>query len=148
MARLSLGGELYEVVDDWEFSGRYEWKRYATADVHVMGPQIGRYLDRWYLRLRTSFVERDGSWVIMQVAAARYYLGAADAFVEGQVGYGRNVELVAARPAGTLRVVDSYFGTVRVRHFFGRHVGASLSATYSDASVRRMGLSVGLLTRW
>lgn len=146
--RLSLGGEHYEVVGDWELSGWYEWRRYADTDVHVLGPQIGRYLNHWYLRLRTSFVERNGTWVVMQMAAARYHLDAADSFVEAQTGYGRNVELVAARPAGALRAVPAYFGTARVRHFFTPHVGASLSATYSDASFQRVGLSAGVLARW
>lgn len=148
MPRVSLGGELYEVRGDWELSGWYEWRRYANTDVNIVGPQFGHYLDRWYLRLRTSFIERDGMWVITQVAAARFYLGSADSFVEAQAGYGRNVELVAARPAGTLRVVASYFSTARVRHFFSRHVGASFSATYSNASFERAGASAGLLVRW
>jgi len=148
MAQISVGGELYEVINDWELSGWYEWRRYANTNVNIVAPQFGRYLDRWYLRLRTSFIERDGMWVITQVAAARFYLGSADSFVEAQAGYGRNVELVAAAPTGTLEVVQSYFGTARIRHFFSRHVGASVSATYSNASFRRAGGSAGLLVRW
>lgn len=147
-ARLSLGGELYEVINDWELSGWYEWRSYADTDVNVLGPQVGYYLGRWYLRLRTSAVERSGTWAFMQMAAARYQLGSSDAFVEGQIGYGRKAELVAARPTKALQLVQSYFGSIRTRYFFSELIGASASLTYNNASFRRVSGSAGLLVRW
>jgi YaiO family outer membrane protein len=57
MPRFTVGGELYEVRNDWEFSGWVKWRRYPTTNVYMLGPQIGRYLETWYLRLRTSLIE-------------------------------------------------------------------------------------------
>lgn len=148
MPRFTVGGELYEVHRGWEFSGWLEWRRYPETTVHVLGPQIGRYLENWYLRLRTSLIERDGTWVVMQIGAARYHLGSSDSFLEGQVGYGRNIELVEAAPNGALEVSRSYFGTARVRHFFAQHFGATVSVTYSNDAYQRTSLSGGLLARW
>jgi len=148
MPRISLGGELYEVRGNWEVAGWGEWRGYSEADVYVLGPQIGYYLEQWYLRLRTSFVGREGTWVVMQSAAARRYLGDPDSFVEAQVGYGQNVELADLRPVRTLEVSRSYFVSARMRHFFGAHLGASMSATVSQTRNRHVGLSGGLLVRW
>lgn len=148
MPRFTVGGELYEVHNNWEFSGWLEWRRYSNTTVHMLGPQIGRYLENWYLRLRTSLVERDGTWAVMQIGAARRYLGSSDSFVEGQVGYGRNVQLVEAAPDGALEVSRSYFGTARVRHFLSQHFGVTISVTYSNDAHRRKSLSGGLLARW
>lgn len=146
--RFSVGGELYEVLGNWELSGWYEWRRYADTDVHVLGPQVGYYLGSWYLRLRTSATERNGTWGLMQMAAARYHLSTPDSFVEAQVGYGRSVELVAARSTGGMTLVESYFGSLRARRFFTQHLGASASITYNDTSFRRVGGGLGLLVRW
>lgn len=146
--RRSLGGALYEVVGSWEFAGHFEWRRYAGTHVYTMGPQVARYVGNWYLRLRTAVVEQGGRWSVTQSAAARYSLGAPTSFVEGRAGYGRTVEVVGLRPAGQLRNVRSYFGSARLQHYFGPHLGGAVSATYSDGAYRRTGLSVGLLARW
>ncbi len=148
MAQRRIGGALYEVVNAWEFSGQFEWRRYAGTDVYALGPQIARYVGSWYLRVQTSFVEREGRWAVMPRAAARYYLGSPDSYVEGRVGYGRTIELKDAQPTAPLEDTQSYVGSVRLRHFFGTHVGVSASATYSAAIRRRTGVSLGLLARW
>jgi YaiO family outer membrane protein len=148
MARRRIGGALYEVVNAWEFSGQFEWRRYAGTNVYVMGPQIARYVGPWYLRLQTTLVEREGHWSAMQRAAARYYPGSADSYVEGQVGYGRTVEIEDARPTVPLEDTQSYVGSVRLHHFFSTHAGVSASATYSNAIRQRTGASIGLLVRW
>ena len=146
--RRSLGGALYEVVGNWELVGHFEWRRYAESHVHTMGPQVARYVGNWYLRLRTTLTEQGGRWSVTQSAAARYYLGAPTSFVEGRGGYGRAVEVVGLRPTGQLQNVRSYFGSARLQHYFGAHLGATVSATYSDGAYRRTGVSAGLLARW
>lgn len=149
MPRFTIGGELYEVYGNWEISGWFEWRRYPSANVYIMGPQIARYLDQWYVRMRTSIVEREGKWVVTEIAAARYYyLGTSDSFVEGQIGYGRNVELVEATPEGDLEVARTYFATARVRHFFTQNFGATFTAKYSSEVYERTGITAGLLARW
>lgn len=100
--RRSLGGALYAVVGDWELAGHFEWRRYAGTPIYRMGPQVAWYVGAWYLRLRTSITEQAGTWSVTQSAAARYYLGSADSFVEGRAGYGRTVEVVGLRPDGGL----------------------------------------------
>jgi YaiO family outer membrane protein len=146
--RRSLGGALYQVVGDWELAGHVEWRRYAGTPVYTMGPQVARYVGNWYLRLRTAITEQGGRWSLTQSAAARYYLGGPTSFVEGRAGYGRTVEVVGLRPAAPLQNVRSYFGSARLQHYFGAHLGATVSATYGDGAYRRAGLSLGLLARW
>lgn len=148
MPRFTVGGELYEVRGKWEFSGWFEWRRYPQTPVLVLGPQIARYFVGWYVRLRTSIVNRRSKWVAMEIAAVRHYLGSPDSFVEGQVGFGRSVELVDASVQGQLEVTRSYFASARIRHFFSQHLGGSLSAKYSNEVYRRTGVSLGLLVRW
>jgi len=145
--RQSLGGTLYEVFGDWEVAGQVEWRRYADTSILTMSPQLARYQGNWYLRLRTAITEQAGTWSATQIAAARYHLGTPDSFVEGQVGYGRTVEVAGTTP-GTLQQTRSYFGSARLHHFFSPHLGTAVSATYSEGVYRRTGVSVGLLARW
>ncbi len=146
--RFRIGGDLYAVFGSWEVTGKYEWRRYAGTRIHMTGPQIGWYLGNWYLRLGTSVLKQGGQWFATQRAGARYYLGSPDSYVDGQVGYGRTVEFVEASSNDPLRVAHSYFGSVRLHHFFTSHVGASVAATYSEKTRRRLGASLGLVARW
>jgi YaiO family outer membrane protein len=145
--RQHLGGALYEVFGTWEVAGRVEWRRYAATDVLMLSPQLARYAGSWYLRLRTAITEQGGTWSATQIAAARYQFGGPDSFVEGQLGYGRTVE-VAGTALGALQPARSYFGSARLHHFFSPHLGTAVSATYSEGVYRRTGVSVGLLARW
>ncbi len=146
MPRHSLGAELYEVVGGWEFSGRYEWRRYFNANVHVMGPQIARYIGNWYLRTRTSLIERGGTWSVTQSLAARRYLGTPNAYLEGQVGMGRTVELL--HPNLPPLVSNAHFASVRLQTYITTRFGVSVAGTYSDGAIRRAGASLGFLARW
>lgn len=146
MPRLSAGAELYEMIGDWELSGWYEWRRYANTDVHVMGPQIARYLGDWYLRTRTSLIEREGTWAATQFLSVRRYLGSSTTYVEGQVGYGRTIEFV--HPTRPLQISRSYSASVRLRHFITSTFGISMAGNYSNDVFRRAGVSAGLMVRW
>lgn len=146
MSRFSLGGELYEVVGGWEFSGWYEWRQYYNADVHVMGPQIAWYVGDWYLRARTTVIEQAGNWSLTQALAARRYLGSPDTYVDGQVGYGRTVEML--HPDLPLHRSRAYFAAVRLRKFVTSTLGFTVGGNYSSNVIRRAGISVGLLARW
>jgi len=145
--RQHLGGTLYEGFGGWEVGGQVEWRRYADTGVLTVSPQLARYAGHWYLRLRTAITEQAGTWSATQIAAARYSLGTPDSFVEGQVGYGRTVEVAGTAP-GALQPTRSYFGSARLHHFFSPHLGTAVSATYSEGVHRRTGVSVGLLARW
>ena len=147
-SQLRLGGSLYQVIGTWELTGFYEWRRYAGTRIHMIGPQIGWYTGNWYLRLRTSVLNRGDRWFALQRAAARYYLGSPDTYLDGQVGYGRTVEFVDAISQNALTVSQSYFGTLRLHHFLTDHVGLSISATYSEKKRRQVGASLGLMARW
>lgn len=146
LPRQSLGAELYEVVGGWELSGGYEWRRYYSANVHLMGLQIAWYVDNWYLRTRTSVIERENTWNVTQVLAARRYLGSPSTYVDGQVGYGRTVDLL--QPDLPLQRSRGYFVSVRLRKFVTSTLGISLGGKYSNDVLRRAGASLGLLARW
>lgn len=145
-----IGGELYEVQGNLEMSGWFEWRNYAESSVHVIGPQIGYYLRGAYATFRTSIVERSGTWVAMQIGSLRYYLGSPDSFVQTQAGFGKNIELVEAAEEATdpFQVSRAYFGTLRVRYFFTRAIGGSLTFKYSNATYQRLGATGGLMVRW
>lgn len=146
MPHYSLGGEIYEVIGGWEFSGWYEWRRYYNADVHVMGPQIAWYVGDWYLRTRTSIIERDDNWNLTQILAARRYLGSERAYLDGQVGFGRTIDLL--QPDLPLQRSRGYFASVRLRKFVTSTLGLTMGGRYSTDILQRAGVSMGLLARW
>lgn len=150
MPKFSIGGEHYEVVRNWEISVWFEWRHYGETLVQIIGPQLAWYPRGWYVRTRTSFVERDGIWAVTQRFAARRFLGAPTSFLDFRVGYGSTVELAraAATVANPLQVTETYFAGLEVSHFVTDRFGFSATANYTNAIFERVGVSVALLTRW
>lgn len=145
----TIRSEIFQSLGSWELSGRYSWRRYRSEDVHQFGPGLGRYLGSWYLRTRTSLLPRPGAWGIAQRVGARRFYGTHPSlsYVDVEGGLGRSVKLVNSR--SELLVTQTFFVSLRVRHFLTSEVGITASIRYGDDEVfRRTGGTVGFFGQW
>lgn len=144
-----LQGEIYQSIGSWELLGHYGWRRYATDDVHLFGPGLARYAGAWYLRTRTTVAPRKSTWAVSQrLGIRRFYYGTpSPSYIDLEGGVGRSVELVG--PDASLLVAQTFFASLRVRHFLTQRFGLTAGLRYSDdGPFSRTGGSVGLFGRW
>lgn len=140
--------ELYQPLGAWELSGQYSFRRYRREDIHQFGPRLARYVGAWYLRTQTSVVPRPSTWAFAQrIGARRFYASAPSSYVDVEAGAGRGVELVGSD--SEILVTQTFFVSVRVRHFFTSRLGFTASLRYSDDDVfSRTGGAAGLVVQW
>lgn len=144
----SVQADLHQSFGAWEVSGQYDWQRYRNDTVHLFGPGLARYVGSWYVRTRTTIAPRPETWAVAQrVGARRFYASAPSSYVDVEAGAGRGVELVGSD--SEILVTQTFFASVRVRHFFTSRLGLTASLRYSDDDVfQRTGGSLGLIGRW
>lgn len=139
--------EFYQPLGAWELSGQYRFRRYRREDVHQFGPRLARYVGSWYLRTQTSVVPRSSTWALAQRVGARRFYDSASSYVDLEAGVGRGVELVG--PESEILVTQTFFASVRVRHFFTSRLGLTAALRYSDDDVfSRTGGAAGLVVQW
>lgn len=145
--RRTVEGGIHQAVGGWEGAVTYAWRRYRTEDVHLVRPEVARYVGRWYLRAFAFVVPRRSEWAVSSGVAARRSLSPPRSYVEGRIGGGRGTVLVG--PDAILQTVQTYFASLRFQRYVTTRVGITAGVRYGDDGLyRRTGGTVGLLVRW
>lgn len=140
--------EAYQVFGaGWEAAGSYRMRRYAEETIHFAGLALARYVERWYLRTKTTLLPREGELGVTQSVMARRYWEAPHAYVSLRASAGRGVEVIESGPEVVL--TRSWGLSASVQRFLSEHVGVQLEAHYNDADFfRYTGVSGGVMARW
>ncbi|MEE8335021.1 MAG: YaiO family outer membrane beta-barrel protein [Candidatus Neomarinimicrobiota bacterium] len=101
----------------WEFSGSYRNMNFSNTSVDIYGISVGKNINAWYLRNRSSLIPKDVGIDFSSFIFTRKYINTVDNYIEAGFGKGWENEFsqiknkVILRQKTTLLIKYQYFLT-------------------------------------